>query len=248
MPAQPSAVAGTFKETISVIIPVYNHAAALPRSWRSILAQTRRPDEVVVVDDGSTDDIAGVMKTLISVTNFFPVKFLRQTNQGAPCARNRGLAAACGSLIIFWDADTVARPDMLARLEEALNNHPDKSYAYSRFKFGWKTMRSHAFDPALLKTQNYIDTTSLIRRRDFPAAGWDTTLKRFQDWDLWLTMLSQNKTGVFLPAVLYAKIVHDRMGMSRWLPRFVYRLPFQTRAVRAYEEAKQIILKKHRLS
>lgn len=212
-----------------------------------------------MVDDGSTDNFAKVMEEIIltPVYEALNIKVVRQENRGAAAARNRGLAESRGEYVIFWDADTVAKPKMLEKMLAALGANPSASYAYCQFKFGWTKMNSHNFDAEKLKRNNYIDTTSLIRRADYlecfsakggPAFGWDESLRRFQDWDLWLTMLEQNKTGVFVPEVLYKKITRGRQGYSHWFPKFFYKLLWKTRAVQEFEAAREIILKKHGLS
>ena len=248
---------------ISVIIPVYNHAHTLKRSIESIFNQTHRPLEVIVVNDGSTDNFAEVIKECLLLTEGDCIgagsvlSVISQINSGAPAAKNRGFAQSKGEYVIFWDADTLARPQMLEKMFVALQKNPQASYAYSQFKFGWKTIKSGAFSADKLKKINYIDTTSLIRRDallDSPlgrgrgglAEGpFDTSLKRFQDWDLWLTMLEQGKTGIFIPEVLYEKVVGSREGISTWLPSFFYRLPWKTAEVKKYEQAKEVIMKKH---
>jgi len=230
---------------ISVIIPVYNHAHTLARSLSTLEKQTLSAKEVIIIDDGSTDNFDDVVKNFES---FLKIKILKQTNKGANAARNFGLQFATGDYVIFWDADTVAVPKMLEKMITAIENNPKVSYAYSQYRFGWKKMRSHIFDPVLLKKINYIDGTSLVRRTDLPTGGCDASLKRFQDWDLWLTMLENKKTGIFVPEVLYKKITWGRKGISSWLPSFMFRLPWKTRAVKEYEEAREIIARKHKLS
>jgi hypothetical protein len=131
-------------------------------------------------------------------------------------------------------------------MKDSLDKNPGASYAYSGFKFGWKVMRPVVFNSEDLKQNNYIDVTSLIRRSDF--SGFDESIKKFQDWDLWLTMLEKNKTGVCVPEILYTKIVGGRVGISQWLPGFVYRLPWKGKAVRRFEEARDIVRKKHGLA
>lgn len=235
------------RANISVIIPVYNHAATIVRSVSTIVNQTVLPTEIIIVDDGSTDNFDSAVPSLLSLTQTaaIPLKIIRQENKGAAAARNRGFKDSQGKYIIFWDADTIARPQLLQKMLAALEQDPRSSYAYSQFKFGWKTMRSQAFDPAVLQKINFIDTTSLIRRADF--GGFDEKLRRFQDWDLWLTFLEQGKKGVFISEILFTKVVRGREGMSSWLPRLAFKLPWQTKRIKEHEAAKRIVLEKHGL-
>ena len=228
------------KKLISIIIPVYNHAHTLRRCFKAIEKQTYRPLEVIVVNDGSSDNFAEELekaKKELSVN----LKVVNQKNHGAPFARNRGFENSSGELVIFWDADTVAKSNMLQKLASALEKNPQCSYAYSRFRFGFKKMKCHKFDSTLLKHINYIDTTSLLRREDF--CGFDENLKRFQDWDLWLTLLEKNKIGIFVSKVLFKKITVGRKGISNWLPKLAYSFNFDR--VKSYNEAKEKILEKH---
>lgn len=223
---------------VSVIIPVYNHVHTLKKSLDSLALQAHEQDlQVIVVNDGSTDNF------VLPDSKGLNIQLINQENLGAPAARNRGLKEAKGEYILFVDADTIFYPRMIAEMREALEKNPSSSYAYSQFRFGWKKIKSHAFDAGLLKKVNYIDTTSLIRAKD--VIPFDETLKRFQDWDLWLTMAEQGKTGIFAPKILFRKMVGDRKGISSWLPSWFYRLPWKTKKVREYEQAREIVLKKH---
>ena len=80
---------------ISVIIPVYNHAKVLPQTIASIFKQTYRPLEIIIINDGSTDNFSEAVKELEEV------KIINQENKGAPTARNRGLSEAKGEYVIF---------------------------------------------------------------------------------------------------------------------------------------------------
>lgn len=238
------------KDLVSIVIPLYNHAETIRYCLETTVMQSfDQSIEIIVVNDGSTDNSLAVVEQSLSEhpdwKNFI-VKVITQENKGAPAARNLGAKEASGEFIIFIDADTICYPKMISELREALEKCPEASFAYSQFRYGAKKIRSHEFDKKLLQKINYIDTTSLIRREDFP--GFDESLKRFQDWDLWLTMVEQNKTGVFVEEVLFRKkLSRTHKGMSSWLPSFVYKLPWKIQRVRDYEAAKNIVLKKHGL-
>ena len=94
-----------------------------------------------------------------------------------------------------------------------------------------------------IETGNHIHTSSLIRRKDF--TGFDPKLKRFQDWDLWLTMLEDSKIGIHIPKVLFT--ITAKGNMSSWLPSFAYRLMPWTKEVDKYNEARSVIIRKHKL-
>ncbi|MFA6422553.1 MAG: hypothetical protein WCV92_04085, partial [Candidatus Buchananbacteria bacterium] len=125
-----------------------------------------------------------------------------------------------------------------------LNENPESSYAYSSFIWGWKKFKLWAFDPERLRQMPYIHTSALIRREHFPR--FDLSLKKFQDWDLWLTMLEQGHEGVWVDEVLFRVMASGTM--SSWLPSFVYKLPFlKTKSKDKYEKAMEIIKEKHKL-
>lgn len=233
--------------SISVIIPVYNHAVALRPCLLSLAKQTVCPKETIIINDGSTDNFEKVIREIIVSEEFkkLNIQVVSQENKGSAAARNRGFAGSTGDLVIFWDADTVAEPLMLEKLQSALLSHPEASYAYCGYKFGFKKMPSRDFDASALRQNNYIDTTSLIRRQDF--LGFDEKLKRFIDWDLWLTLLEKNKTGVFVPEILFTKLVGKRKGISQWLPRFAFKLPWQIQSVKDFLEARKIVRQKHEI-
>ncbi len=227
---------------ISIIIPTFNHKKLLPHCLNSIRQQTYKDYEIIVVDDGSNYDVKKILK------NYPEVIFYQQKHQGAPAARNKGFSLSQGEFIIFTDDDVVMRPNMLILMYKKLLANPEVSYVYSSYKLGWKLIRSLSFDEEKLKEINYINTTSLMRRSDFP--GWDESLKKFQDWDLWLTLLAKGKKGINLPQVCYQIIKPNAGHMSTWLPKFFYDLPwpilgYTPKVIQNYQVAKKIIFQKH---
>lgn len=222
---------------ISVVIPVYNGAKTIESCLESIFHQTFDSLQIIVVNDGSTDQTAKILdkyKNRITLIN--------QPNKGATTARNVGGRLASGEFVIFCDADIKMNPDMLSKMYQELTSHPEASYVYSAFKFGHKKFSLWPFDPEKLKQMPYIHTTSLMRKKDWPE--FDKTLKRFQDWDLWLTMLDRGHVGHFIPEVLFT--IQAGGTMSSWQPKIFYKIPFLPQ-VKKYNQAKDIIRLKHSL-
>lgn len=114
----------------SVIIAVYNGAKTLGRAIDSVLAQTHPPYEVIVVDDGSTDDSASIASRYGP-----PVKVLRQSNRGVAAARNNGVTAAEGKWVAFLDADDYYYPDRLALTAQLLDEYPAVDFVTADFDY-----------------------------------------------------------------------------------------------------------------
>jgi len=225
---------------ISIIIPTFNAKKSLEKCLTSISNQTFKNFEIIVVNDGSTDNTAAILSRYQD-----KIKVINQHNAGAAVARNRGEKDSTAPFIIFCDADIEMKPTMLEKMYRTLKNHPEASYVYSGFKFGFKTFKLWAFDPKTLKQMPYIHTTSLIRHDHFP--GFDKNLTRFQDWDLWLTMLNQSYVGYYIPEILFK--IKAGGTMSSWLPNFIFRLPLAKgfNKVKKYRQAEKIIKDKHSL-
>lgn len=167
-----------------------------------------------------------------------------QVNAGAPAARNQGAAVSQGEYLLFCDADVMLHGNYLEKMVKALEVNVEASFAYSSFRFGQKLFKLWPFDSEKLKKTPYIHTTSLIRRKDFP--GFDESLKRFQDWDLFLTISERGGRGTWVNEVLFE--VTAGGTMSNWLPSFVYKLMPWLPSVKKYQAAKRVIIEKHKLT
>lgn len=239
------------RSVVSIIIPVYNHAREACDLLKRLGQQTYRPFEVIMVDDGSTDDLQAHIKNMTLSFPFTSIR--RETNSGiASVARNEGFRQAKGDLLLFLDADVSLHADAIEKMVHACAREPEAAFAFSSFLFGRIMFRGRDFDRQELARCNYIHTTSLIRRKDF--AGFDESLRRFQDWDLWLTMAEQGKRGVRVDEVLFSVSVNRwrDVRMSRWLPKFMYAIPWERigwmpASVRSYREAEEVIRRKHAL-
>ncbi len=211
--------------SVSIVVPVWNSIATLPQTLNRLVTQTWKDREIVVVDDGSAEDVKAVC------SRFPSIRYIRQEHAGAPAARNAGFNASAGRYVLFCDADVLPHPRMIERMVTTLELKPDSSYAYCSFRFGWRTFDLFDFDADRLVRSNYISTMSLIRREAFP--GFDESVDRLQDWDLWLTMLERGHRGVWVPARLF----NAHIG-KRTISKGIARPP---------HESVRRILKKHRL-
>jgi glycosyltransferase involved in cell wall biosynthesis len=210
--------------SVSLVIAAFNHGRVLAEALDSALAQTLKGLEIVVVDDGSTDDTPAVLARYAG-----KVRVVRQPNRGLAAARNTGLATARGRYVSFLDADDVLMPTKLAEQQALLERAPTVGWTYcdvlietvatgaqmrasERFGYGARMLDGWLF--AELIRGNFIPAIApLIRRGVLDAAGgFDEQLTALEDWDLWLR-LSLISEARYSPAVLVRYRVHPG-GMS----------------------------------
>jgi glycosyltransferase involved in cell wall biosynthesis len=143
--------------------------------------------------------------------------------------RNAGARAATQPYLLFVDDDSVISESIFEKMIPALETSGADfaycGYRYNTDKYSTNFETSHKFpvgeifpgkwSPERLRGGNYIDTTSLIRRSSFP--GFDPAIRRFQDWDLWLTMAALGRRGVYVPYCLFEKFIIDD-GISVRIP------------------------------
>lgn len=109
---------------VSVIIPAYNASRYIEEALQSVFAQTLSPEEVIVIDDGSTDDTREIVQRH-ATRHHHGIRILTQTNQGVGAARNAGLAVASKTYIAFLDADDLWPEERLEHMATYLDMHPD---------------------------------------------------------------------------------------------------------------------------
>lgn len=217
------------KPLISIIMPAFNAAAFIADGIKSILAQEHRPLEVIVVDDGSTDDTAKI------VTGFGdPVRCYAQKNAGPPSARNRGLSEAQGDFIGFLDADDVFEPGKLNLQLKKLGENPQVDIVLGkRVLF---QLSSGLDDPPVfvpMEQDNDVSLslgTALFRRAAFDKVGsFEESLIHQDDWD-WFMRARELKIGLLMhrETVLNVRlhrtnITRDRAAGMHFLPRMLKR-------------------------
>jgi teichuronic acid biosynthesis glycosyltransferase TuaG len=131
---------------VSIIIPAYNAAPFIGETIRSISAQTYPHWEIIIINDGSTDNTASIIYSL----NNDRIKMICQENAGVAAARNNGLDYTSGKMVVFFDADDLMSPDFLAVRVQALQNDPGIGYVggmVETFPVKAKTKKAAASDP-----------------------------------------------------------------------------------------------------
>ena len=180
---------------ISVIIPCYNQGRFLAEAIDSAIGQSYANIEVIVVDDGSTDDTADVADRYSQVRHH-QVNCVRQTNQGLAAARNRGLEESGGEYVVFLDADDRLAAGALGVGAESLDSHPDCAFVYGNVRLidaggslllyppGVNIKRDHYLE---LLRHNHIWSTGAVmyRRSVFATVGlFDPRVNASADYDL----------------------------------------------------------------
>lgn len=216
---------------ISVILPTYNRAEYLRRSIGSVLSQRLSCDELIVVDDGSTDASVEVVRQ-IAVDAPVPVFLLRQENSGAAAARNAGIRAARGELLAFLDSDDWWLPKKLALQAAAMDKYPEILISHTReiwFRNGQRVNQKKKHDPPdgdiFLPSLGMCVvgmSTTMVRRELFERYGlFNETLPCCEDYDLWLRVGCKERF-LLVPDALTGKdggrgdqlsVIH-RMGMD----------------------------------
>jgi len=190
----------------SVVIPAYNASRTIASSIRSVFQQVEQDFEVIVVDDGSTDDTAERARSVAD----HRVQVIRQPHAGASAARNAGIVAAKGVYVSMLDADDLWLPWYLTVMGESLDREPEAGFAYTD---AWlledetKRVRrtsvmfyenppdppprdAHALLIRLLE-RNFIYGSVTVRRSVFDqVGGYDESLVIGEDWEQWLRMVA----------------------------------------------------------
>ena len=201
---------------VSVVIPTYNRARLVTEALHSVLSQPFDDMEVLVVDDGSTDD------TLSALARFTDsrLRVIRQANQGISGARNTGVREARGQYIAMLDSDDRWRPNVLPRLVGALDAHPDAVLVYGRaqamdaYGFPLPQMKgtAEAFPGQTLRSILYGDfvpiITALIRREALLQAGLFDPDNLAEDWDMWVRLAPLGQF-VFIESTLADFRLHE---------------------------------------
>lgn len=209
---------------VSVLVPSYNAERYLPESVPSVLAQTWKRLEVIVIDDGSVDSTAAVAAELARTDD--RVRVVRREHRGVSAARNAGFAELRGELLCLLDADDIFLPDKLERQVAFLKLFPSVDLVFSDLYFSDGDLtpslyvcRRPPVDPLedVLLYRNWLPMmvpllrTSLLRR----VGGFDETLTHAEDWDFWFRA-SRCGRMAYLPGPVGVCRRHGTQASNDW--------------------------------
>lgn len=226
--------------SVSVIIPAFNSARFIGEAIDSVLRQTRPADEIIVVDDGSTDHTRDVINTL-------PVKCIAQKNAGPSAARNTGMQHSRGDFIAFLDADDLWLPEKLSLQMEAFQKYPNAGFSFSTV---WnlydgnnpKISQTPYHPPQLerwlrrtpargavaygsvyelLLHKNCVATSSMVVRRNLieQVGLFDVRLRGSEDYDYWIR-LARLSPAIFIKSPSSRYRIVDAGLSGAWQSRF----------------------------
>lgn len=176
---------------VSIVLPTYNRANLLPRAIESCLSQTFRELELIIVDDGSTDDTAETARKFAGVDS--RVRYLSKPNAGLPAALNTGFFEATAEFFTWTSDDNRYHLTAIAAMVSEMDRHPDCSLVYTDFQIvneaGIVREKVQSRPPEDLPGMNVVGPCFLYRRSAADeAGGYDPELRLVEDWDYWLRL------------------------------------------------------------
>jgi glycosyltransferase involved in cell wall biosynthesis len=199
---------------VSVVIPTYNRYTLLKRAINSLLAQTHPVDEIIVIDDGSTDNTKQITK------DFPNIIYIYQSNRGVSAARNVGIQRAKNEWIAFLDSDDEWHQEKLQKQVAFHQNNPDILMSYTAEK--WvrdgkvvkipKKYRKIGLDAFVenLSYCNIAPSSVLLHKKLLDRVGlFDENLEVCEDYDLWLRISSGNEVGLLSEQLITKYAGHD---------------------------------------
>jgi glycosyltransferase involved in cell wall biosynthesis len=206
---------------VSIVMPVLDRAGVVAEAIESVMAQSHRDWELLLVDDGSNDDLAGAVARYLSDPR---IRLLRQARLGAAAARNAALRGARGTFIAYLDSDNIWAPDFLARAIAALRAEPEIDLVYgvlstSAHRLNEAAFLFRPFDRDSLEQGNYIDINVVVHRAGLARrlGGFDESLDRLCDWDL-ILRYTVERSALAIPVLGARYRVLDSQRISDTAP------------------------------
>lgn len=211
-------------KSISVIIPTYNRWPVITRAIDSVLAQTAQPDDIVVVDDGSTDNTVENLKSRYGDQ----INIIQTHNHGVSAARNHGIENTRGDWIALLDSDDQWLPDKLKLQMDVIKNNNDCVLCHTDEIWIRNGVRVNQMNKHKKSGGDIFEnclplcvispSSAIIKRELFSTIGlFDTTLPACEDYDLWLRICASHKTDYLQEKLLVKYGGHeDQLSRKHW--------------------------------
>jgi len=217
--------------TVSVVIPAYNAGQYIGRALDSVLGQTQKADEIIVVDDGSTDETAAIVAKYAD-----RVKYIRQENRGASAARNTGIKAAGSEWVAFLDGDDEWLGEKLQKQIELLQRNPELNWCTGNFirclceerrqgpdleprrcreLLGGKEYFENYFQACMVGATGHTNMTMIKRVLLEEVGGFREEQKRFNDMDMWFRINYRSPRVGYVPEALIVYHLDVSESISR---------------------------------
>lgn len=199
---------------VSIIIPIYNYGQQFEKTLQSVFNSNYKNFEIVVVDDGSTDEY--VIKKLDSLKGIENIRIITVENGGPSRARNIGIKESLGEYILPLDADDQIDPEYISSCVSILKNNLKISPVYCDTNhvgeiLGVEKRPEWSIDR--LKEGPFIVNCSMFHKKAFEdCGGYDETLKGWEDYDLWIRMAIKGYSGKRIPKTLFTYFHHEKDG------------------------------------
>jgi glycosyltransferase involved in cell wall biosynthesis len=208
--------------SISVVCPTYNSAEFILNTLRSVISQSSLPYELIIIDDGSTDNTISLIELFIKENrSILPIKLFSQNHKGPGAARNFGINEASSGWIAFLDSDDLWFPNKIERVVSEMNCHPNANF-FSHNEI-MKDLDGSDQEMNYIKHlnlnkplveqlyfRNFFSTSTVICKRDLLIKwnGFNVTLSSAQDYELWLR-ISVDMIPVYLKDCLGKYIMRE---------------------------------------
>ena len=224
---------------VSVIIPTYNKAQFLKKALESILNQTYREVEVILINDGSTDNTAEIVKSF----NDPRIIYVWQGNKGPAVARNTGIKKAKGKYVAFLDSDDLWLKEKLEKQVEFMEKNPevgllgtacyeinDKGEVIGKKIF---PIKNKILQKDLIKYNPFIQSSIITKREVFDKVGlYDENFKESEDYEFWLRIAGNYKIGNLAELLVMKRYYRDGLSPAKDREQLYFLLEAKKTAIR----------------
>lgn len=203
---------------VSIIIPVYNGEKYVSEAIDSVLNQTYKDFEIIVIDDGSKDNTLNILRMYRD-----KIKWKSQENRGQASAINEGINIAKGKYIAYLDADDVCLPERFEKQVEYLDEHPNVSLVYSdRYNINENEeiqgiFNSRPHDNFIILQQNYISRSVVMHKKEcLDKVGlFDESITGSDDWDMWIRISEKFEMSYINKPLVKYRVHKENISLIR---------------------------------